>query len=25
LDALGTVDNQPLLRSLLGKVKDMFG
>ena len=25
LDALTQVDNQPLLRSLLGKVKDMFG
>jgi molecular chaperone DnaJ len=25
LDALSKVDNQPLLRSLLGKVKDMFG
>jgi molecular chaperone DnaJ len=25
LDVLSKVDNQPLLRSLLGKVKDMFG
>jgi len=25
LDALSKVDNQPLLRSLLGKMKDMFG
>jgi molecular chaperone DnaJ len=25
LDAISKVDNQPLLRSLLGKVKDMFG
>jgi molecular chaperone DnaJ len=25
LDALTKVDNQPLLRSLLGKMKDMFG
>ena len=25
LDALSKVDNQPLVRSLLGKMKDMFG
>jgi len=25
LDVLSKVDNQPLLRSLLGKVKDIFG
>jgi molecular chaperone DnaJ len=25
LDSLSKVDNQPLLRSLLGKVKDIFG
>jgi molecular chaperone DnaJ len=25
LDALSKVDNQPMLRSLLGKMKDMFG
>jgi molecular chaperone DnaJ len=25
LDALSKVDNQPLLRSLLGKMKNMFG
>jgi hypothetical protein len=25
LDALAKVDNQPLMRSLLGKMKDMFG
>jgi molecular chaperone DnaJ len=25
LDALSKVDNQPLLRSFLGKVKDIFG
>jgi len=25
LDALGKVDNQPVLRALLGKMKDMFG
>jgi len=25
LDALSKVDNQPMLRSLLGRVKDMFG
>ena len=25
LDALSKVDNQPLLRSILGKMKDMFG
>jgi hypothetical protein len=24
LDALSKVDNQPMLRSLLGKMKDMF-
>jgi len=24
LDALSKVDNQPVLRSLLGKMKDMF-
>jgi len=25
LDAISKVDNQPLMRSLLGKMKDMFG
>jgi len=25
LDAIAKVDNQPLMRSLLGKMKDMFG
>jgi len=25
LDALSKVDNQPMLPSLLGKMKDMFG
>jgi hypothetical protein len=25
LDVLSKVDNQPLLRSLLGKMKDIFG
>jgi len=25
LDTISKVDNQPVLRSLLGKVKDMFG
>jgi molecular chaperone DnaJ len=25
LDALAKVDNQPLMRSLLGKMKDIFG
>ena len=25
LDALSKVDNQPMLRSLLGKMKDIFG
>ena len=25
LESISKVDNQPLLRSLLGKVKDMFG
>ena len=25
LDAISKIDNQPLLRSLLGKMKDMFG